>query len=101
MTNIITDFSLGLCIIPLLIMANVIVLNLCVTFPKYILGISGVMITIDAICVLGFTFIMSYFVTNLDITVGAIGLSIFIALLHKTITFQKTFKVMFADEIGN
>ena len=101
MTNIITDFSLGLCIIPLLIMANIIVLNLCTTFPKYILGISGVMITIDAVCVLGFTFIIKSFVTDLDVTVGAIGLSIFIALLHKTITFQKTFKTMFADEIGN
>lgn len=95
------DFILGFCVIPLLILCNVIVINLCTTFPKYILGLSGVMIVLDTICVLGYTFTVNAFAENMRLMVGGVGLAIFIALLHKTITMQKTFKIMFSDEIGN
>lgn len=97
------EFVIGICIIPLLIMCNVIILNLCVTFPKYILGISGVMVALDAVVTIGYTFSVSalFDVTNMKLMVGGVGLAIFIALFHKVTVMQRTFNKMFSNEIGN
>ena len=97
------EFIIGISIIPLLIMCNVIVLNLCVTFPKYILGISGVMVALDAIVTIGYTFTMKvlFEVQDMRMLVGGIGLAIFIALFHKVTVMQRTFNKMFSNEIGN
>lgn len=97
------EFIIGISIMPLLIMCNVIILNLCVTFPKYILGISGVMVALDAVVTIGYTFTMKglFEVEDMRMLVGGIGLAIFIALFHKVTVMQKTFNRMFSNEIGN
>jgi len=97
MSNII----IGMGLLPLLIFANYIIINLCKIFPKYILAISGVMIGLDAIITLGYTFTLKQFVTDIKPMVLCIGLSILIAMVQKVLTMLRTFKVMFANEIGN
>ena len=95
-------FILGLVNLVALIFANYVVLHLCKTFPKYILSMSGVMIALDAIVLLGYTLTIYPMVVEYKTPfMLAVGVSIFIALVHKTIVFQKTFKEMFKDEIGN
>ncbi len=95
------DFGIGMGLLVGLLIANIIVINLCKIFPKHILGIIPVMIGLDAVVTLGYTFTVKIFVDNLNYMVAGVGLSIMLALLHKTLVMLKTFKVLFAHEIGN
>ena len=95
-------FILGLGNLVVLIFTNYVILHLCKTFPKHILSMSGVMIALDAIVLLGYTLTIYPMVVEYSTPfMLAVGLSIFIALVHKTVVFQKTFKEMFKNEIGN
>jgi len=94
------DFLLGLGLTALLILANFIVVELCKLFPKNILGMVPVMIGLDSIMTIGYTFIVKIFTDNIQLFIGGIGLSIVIALTHKVFYMLRTFKVMFKDEIG-
>jgi hypothetical protein len=96
-----TDFLLGLGLTALLILANFIVVELCKLFPKNILGMVPVMIGLDSIMTIGYTFIVKTFTDNTQLFIGGIGLSIVIALTHKVFYMLKTFKKMFKHEIGN
>ncbi len=95
-----TDFLLGLGLTGLLILANFIVVELCKLFPKNILGMVPVMIGLDSIMTIGYTFIVKIFTDNIQLFIGGIGLSIVIALTHKVFYMLRTFKIMFKDEIG-
>ena len=95
------NFLLGIGTLALLVFSNYVILNLCKLFPKHILSISGVMIGLDAFIILGYTYTTRVFTDDVTLFVGGVGLSIFMALVHKTVIFQKTFKEMFKDEIGN
>ena len=95
------DIIIGFGLLPLLIFANYVVINLCKLFPKYILGMSGVMIGLDSLLTLGYTFTAKVFVDSINLMIFGVGMSIFIALAHKVIVMMKTFKAMFKDEIGN
>lgn len=92
---------IGLGLLPLLIFANYVIINLCKLFPKYILGMSGVMIGLDSLLTLGYTFTIKPFVGDIQLMILGVGLSIFMALGHKVIVMMKTFKIMFKNEIGN
>ncbi len=92
---------IGFGLLPLLIFANYVVINLCKIFPKYILGMSGVMIGLDSLLTLGYTFTAKVFIESINLMILGIGLSIFIALGHKVIVMMSTFKKMFKNEIGN
>tara|TARA_R110002020_G_scaffold173251_1_gene364031 strand:+ start:14 stop:307 length:294 start_codon:yes stop_codon:yes gene_type:complete len=94
------DFLLGLGLTALLILANFIVVELCKLFPKNILGMVPVMIGLDSIMTIGYTFIVKTFTDNIQLFIGGIGLSIVIALTHKVFYMLRTFKIMFKDEIG-
>ena len=94
------DFLLGLGLTTLLILANFIVVELCKLFPKNILGLVPVMIGLDSVMTIGYTFIVKTFTDNIQSFIGGIGLSIVIALTHKVFYMLRTFKVMFKDEIG-
>jgi len=95
-------FILGLGNLVVLIFTNYVILHLCKIFPKHILSMSGVMIALDAIVLLGYTLTIYPMVVEYSTPfMLAVGLSIFIALVHKTVVFQKTFKEMFKNEIGN
>jgi len=95
------ELTIGLGLLPLLIFANYVVINLCKLFPKHILALSGIMIGLDSLLTLGYTFTIKVFVNSINLMVLGIGLSIFIALTHKVIVMTKTFKIMFKNEIGN
>ena len=96
-----TDFLVGIGLLPILILVNYVVLALCKFFPKYILSISGVMIGLDTIMTLGYTFSAKAFITDIKLMVGGIGLSIFAALTHKVFTFIKELGELNKHEIGN
>jgi hypothetical protein len=96
-----TDFLVGIGLLPILILVNYVVLALCKFFPKYILSISGVMIGLDTIMTLGYTFSAKAFITDIKLMVGGIGLSIFAALAHKVFTFIKELGELNKHEIGN
>lgn len=101
MTNIV-DFSIGVGLTPLLIMCNLVIIRLCLFFPKSILGLSGVMIALDAIATIGYTFTVgSTFGTDMKLVVGGVGLAIFIALFHKVSTMLNVLGKAFSHEIGN
>tara|TARA_B100001093_G_scaffold514289_1_gene587990 strand:+ start:1313 stop:1606 length:294 start_codon:yes stop_codon:yes gene_type:complete len=95
------DFGMGMGLLIGLIIANIIVINLCKMFPKHILGIVPVMIGIDTVVTLGYTFTVKSLTDNINYMVLGIGLSITLALLHKTLVMLKVFKALFKDEIGN
>ena len=86
------DFLLGLGLTALLILANFIVVELCKLFPKNILGMVPVMIGLDSIMTIGYTFIVKTFTDNIQLFIGGIGLSIVIALTHKVFYMLRTFK---------
>ena len=92
---------IGFGLLPLLIFANYVVINLGKLFPKHILALSGIMIGLDSLLTLGYTFTIKVFANSINLMVLGIGLSIFIALTHKVIVMTKTFKIMFKNEIGN
>ena len=96
-----TDFLVGIGLLPILILVNYVVLALCKFFPKYILSISGVMIGLDTIMTLGYTFTAKAFISDIKLMVGGIGLSIFAALAHKVFTFIKELGELNKHEIGN
>ena len=101
MTNIV-DFSIGVGLTPLLIMCNLVIIRLCLFFPKSILGLSGVMIALDTIATIGYTFTVgSTFGTDMKLVVGGVGLAIFIALFHKVSTMLNVLGKAFSHEIGN
>ena len=95
------DTLIGISLLPLLIFANFIIINLCKTFPKHILSISGVMIALDTIVTLLYSFTVKEFTTSKKFFLLGIGLSIFIQLTHKVYVMLATFKKMFKHEIGN
>jgi len=95
------DFLIGLGLFPILILVNYVILALCKFFPKHILAMSGVMIGLDTIMTLGYTFTAKIFITEIKLMVGGIGLSIFTALAHKVLTFIKELGVLNKHEIGN
>tara|TARA_B100001057_G_scaffold364964_1_gene368029 strand:- start:374 stop:667 length:294 start_codon:yes stop_codon:yes gene_type:complete len=95
------DFGIGMGLLIGLLIANIIVINLCKMFPKHILGIVPVMIGLDTVVTLGYTFTVKIFVDNLNYMVMGVGLSITLALLHKTMIMLKLFKSLFKHEIGN
>tara|TARA_R110002012_G_scaffold193057_1_gene360671 strand:+ start:1120 stop:1410 length:291 start_codon:yes stop_codon:yes gene_type:complete len=95
------DILIGVSLLPLLIFANFIIINLCKTFPKHILSISGVMIALDAIVTLCYTLTIKLFTTNEKLFLLGIGLAIFTQLVHKVYIMLTTFKKMFQHEIGN
>ena len=95
------DFFIGLGLFPILILVNYVILALCKFFPKHILAMSGVMIGLDTIMTLGYTFTAKIFITEIKLMVGGIGLSIFAALAHKVLTFIKELGVLNKHEIGN
>ena len=92
---------IGLGLLPLLILANYVIIAFCKLFPKHILAMSGVMIGLDTIITLCYTFTAKVLVDNIKFMIGGIGLSIFLALVHKVIVMLITFKKMFKHEIGN
>tara|TARA_R100001443_G_scaffold113725_1_gene128855 strand:- start:1810 stop:2103 length:294 start_codon:yes stop_codon:yes gene_type:complete len=96
-----TDLLIGLGLLPILILVNYVVLTLCKFFPKYILALSGVMIGLDTIMTLGYTFTANIFVTEIKLMVGGVGLAIFAALAHKVLTFIKELGALNKHEIGN
>jgi len=93
------DLLIGLGLLPLLLIANYIVITLCKIFPKDILGLVPVMIGLDSVATLGYTFIAKSFVMDIKLLIGGVGISIISALLHKVLVMLKTFKVMFKNEI--
>ena len=95
------DFGIGMGLLIGLLIANIIVINLCKIFPKHILGIIPVMIGLDAVVTLGYSLTVKTFASNLDYMVLGVGLSITLALLHKTLVMLKVFKALFKHEIGN
>jgi len=95
------DFLIGIGLLPILILVNYVVLALCKFFPKHILSISGVMMGLDTIMTLGYTFTAKAFITDIKLMVGGIGLSIFSALAHKVFTFIKELGELNKHEIGN
>jgi len=95
MTNLV-DFSIGVGLTPILILCNLVIVRLCLFFPKSILGLSGVMIALDAIATFGSTF-----GTDMKLVVGGVGLAIFIALFHKVSTMLNVLGKAFSHEIGN
>ena len=95
------DFLLGLGLTVLLILVNYIVVELCKLFPKNILGMVPVMIGLDSIMTIGYTFIVKTFTSDIKLFIAGIGLSIVVALTHKVFYMLRTFKKMFKDEIGN
>tara|TARA_Y100001972_G_C7612373_1_gene307010 strand:- start:710 stop:1003 length:294 start_codon:yes stop_codon:yes gene_type:complete len=95
------DFFVGTGLLPLLIMVNYVVLALCKFFPKHILSIAPVMIGLDAIVTLGYTFTVDTFISDMKLMVGGVGLSIFAALGHKVLTFLKELGELNKHEIGN
>ena len=101
MTNLV-DFSIGVGLTPILILCNLVIVRLCLFFPKSILGLSGVMIALDAIATIGYTFTFgSTFGTDMKLVVGGVGLAIFIALFHKVSTMLNVLGKAFSHEIGN
>ena len=94
------EFFIGLGLLPLLLIANYIVITLCKIFPKDILGLVPVMIGLDTVATLGYTFIAKTFIVDIKLLAGGIGVSIISALLHKVLVMLKTFKIMFKNEIG-
>ena len=99
--EIISNLLLGASVLPLLIMCNLIIIQLCLTFPKHILGLSGVMIGLDAICTIGYTFTVDAFCSNMELMVGGVGIAIFTALFHKVKTMTRVLGNAFSHEIGN
>ena len=95
------DTLIGISLLPLLILANFIIINLCKTFPKHILSISGVMVALDAIVTLCYTLTIQIFVTNEKLFLLGVALAIFIQLAHKVYAMLIAFKKMFKHEIGN
>tara|TARA_R100000773_G_C4198703_1_gene101946 strand:- start:121 stop:414 length:294 start_codon:yes stop_codon:yes gene_type:complete len=95
------DFLVGVGLLPLLILVNYVVLALCKFFPKHILSMASVMIGLDTIVTLGYTFTVKVFTTDIKLMVGGVGLSIFAALAHKVLTFIKELGELNKHEIGN
>tara|TARA_R100001591_G_scaffold65286_1_gene74899 strand:+ start:429 stop:722 length:294 start_codon:yes stop_codon:yes gene_type:complete len=95
------DFVIGVGLLPILILVNYIVLALCKFFPKHILSMASVMIGLDTVATLGYTFTADIFVTDMKTMVGGIGLAIFAALGHKVLTFIKELGELNKHEIGN
>lgn len=96
-----SNFVIGVGLLPLLILVNYVVLALCKFFPKHILSMASVMIGLDTIVTLGYTFTAKIFVDDIKMMVGGIGLSIFAALGHKVLTFIKELGELNKHEIGN
>jgi len=96
-----SSFLVGVGLLPLLILVNYVVLALCKFFPKHILSMASVMIGLDSIVTLGYTFTANSFITDMKLMVGGIGLSIFAALGHKVLTFIKELGELNKHEIGN
>ena len=95
------DFLVGIGLLPILILVNYVVLALCKFFPKHILSMASVMIGLDTIMTLGYTFTAKAFITDIKLMVGGVGLSIFAALAHKVLTFIKELGELNKHEIGN
>ena len=95
------DFLVGMGLLPILILVNYVILALCKFFPKHILSMASVMIGLDTIMTLGYTFTAKLFISEIKLMVGGIGLSIFLALAHKVLTFIKELGELNNHEIGN
>ena len=95
------DFLIGLGLLPLLSLVKYVVLALCKFFPKHILSMASVMIGLDTIMTLGYTFTAKAFISDIKLMVGGIGFSIFAALAHKVLTFIKELGELNKHEIGN
>ncbi len=89
MSNLLIDIALGFGLIPVLILANVIVLGLVNTFKEAVLGVAGVMMGLDTIACLGWGFMFRPYVTDSRIFICGIGVAIFCALAHKVLQLQK------------
>lgn len=85
------NFTLGLLLLPILIIATVFITQLCNLFKDMILGIAGLMIVLDSVIVIGFTFTVVEFSSNVNVFILAIGLSILCSLIFKIVYMKKQF----------
>ena len=84
------DFLLGFGVILLLIQITYLVFYITIKFGKDIgLGVPAVMVIIDFMALVTYMYAMKPFANNARLFAGAIGLAIFIAMIHKITKFIK------------
>jgi len=85
------NFTLGVMLLPVLIIATIFITQLCNLFKDMILGMAGLMIVLDTVIVLGFTFTVVEFTNNVNVFILGIGLSILCSLIFKIIYMKREF----------
>tara|TARA_R110002050_G_scaffold2544_3_gene14636 strand:- start:610 stop:924 length:315 start_codon:yes stop_codon:yes gene_type:complete len=86
------DFLLGVALTLPLIVATIFITQLCNLFKEIILGLAGAMVVLDSIIVLGFTFTVLEFVSNVNVFILGIGMSIMLALIFKIFYMKHSFQ---------
>ena len=83
------DFILGISCLLIQMQITSLIIVICERYPDAILGMAGAMCFIDAVIVLGWSFCLKPYTTDLNLFVGGIGLSIVSSLVDKVRRFIK------------